>query len=64
MFLDEDSSPAHSKLNHQLINGLLNWLWRYKAVITSVNAKGKSEDVILDISTQKEPERQLEVKPG
>lgn len=37
---------------------------RYKASIASINAKGKSDDVIVEISTQKEPERQLEVKPG
>lgn len=37
---------------------------RYKASIASVNAKGKSEDVVVEISTLKEPERQLEVKPG
>lgn len=37
---------------------------RYKATIASVNAKGKSDDVVVEISTQKEPERQLEVKPG
>ncbi|XP_057370740.1 nephrin-like [Daphnia carinata] len=37
---------------------------RYKASIASINAKGKSEDVIVEISTLKEPERQLEVKPG
>lgn len=36
---------------------------RYKATIASVNAKGKSDDVVVEISTQKEPERQLEVKP-
>ncbi|XP_046643483.1 nephrin-like isoform X2 [Daphnia pulicaria] len=36
---------------------------RYKASIASINAKGKSDDVIVEISTQKEPERQLEVKP-
>ena len=46
-----------------LLSGLKTNM-RYKAAIASVNAKGKSEDVVLDISTQKEPERQLEVKPG
>ena len=37
---------------------------RYKAFIGSFNAKGKSDDVVVEISTMKEPERQLEVKPG
>ena len=37
---------------------------RYKAFIGSFNAKGKSDDVLVEISTMKEPERQLEVKPG
>jgi hypothetical protein len=38
---------------------------RYKASISSVNAKGKSEDVLLEISTHREPDHiELEVKPG
>ena len=37
---------------------------RYKASIASINAKGRSDEVVVDISTVKEPERQLEVKPG
>ena len=66
-FYDDNSSRVvlQKTLNEPifLLSGLKSNT-RYKASISSVNAKGKSEDVLIEISTHKEPERQLEVKPG
>ena len=68
-FYEESNSSGRLVLNQVFAEPLfllssLKTNMRYKASIASINAKGKSEDVIVEISTLKEPERQLEVKPG
>lgn len=70
-FYEDGNSPGGGRLVlHQLFSepifllASLKTNMRYKASIVSINAKGRSEEVIVEISTVKEPERQLEVKPG
>ena len=71
LFYDESSSPPQQPLVHKtalnepvFVVRHLKSNARYKATLSSTNAKGKSDDVVVDVSTHKEPERQLEVKPG